>query len=196
MRKRSRARTFAVVVLGSSAVAVAAVVVPLAVQAITSPQRVANQIVDVHANLDDGNYEAVHDSLCAARRAEVTVEDIERTHGEVISPFLVRPSWGGTPNYMDDPADTDPTLTTVTKWSQAQRVTGPGREFVYEDWYITLVLEDRSWKLCSFELADTYPLVDDYETVCTDATDSMIKGCPGWVPLDARRGRITRPTRP
>lgn len=192
VRKRSRA--LAVVVVGLAGVAISAVAVTFGLQAYNSPQQVGNQIVDIHANLDDGNYEAVHASLCAARRAEVTADDIERTQGEVISAFLVRPSWGGTPDDVYDPADTDPALATVTKWYRAQRVTGPGREFVYEDWYITLVLEDRSWKLCRFELADTYPLVDDYETVCADYTDDTIKGCPSWVPLDARRGRITPPS--
>jgi hypothetical protein len=108
----------------------------------------------------------------------VSLAEFERTSGEAVSPIFTRRGWGGLDG-TQQPADEktlDPAVTEATRVFRVQRKTGPGGlDFVYEEWKISLVREDDKWRLCGFEMLESYPLVQDHESRCPNST---VKGCP------------------
>jgi hypothetical protein len=144
-----------------------------------SPESASNAVIDVaHRGLSANDLPHAYSRLCAAQRAAVSESEFVRTSGEAVSPIFTRRSWGGQSD-KEQPPDVktlDSSVTEATRVYQVQKPTGPtGLDFVFEEWKITLVREDGKWRLCGFELLESYPLVQDYQTRCANTT---IKGCP------------------
>ena len=144
-----------------------------------SPESASNAVIDVaHYGLDSNDLSSAYKRLCAAQQAAVAPAEFERTSGAAVSPIFTRRGWSGRES-KEDPPDLktlDRDVTRATRVYQVQRKTGPtGLDFLFEEWRIDLVREDGRWRLCAFELLDTYPLVQNYESRCPNAN---IKGCP------------------
>jgi hypothetical protein len=143
------------------------------------PESASNAVIDAAATgLGSNDLPHAYARLCAAQQARVPLDEFKRTGGEAVSPALTRRGWSGQDGTQDPPdvETLDSSVTHATRVYRVQRKTGPtGLDFVYEEWKISLVREDGKWKLCGFEMVDSYPLVQDYQTKCATTT---IKGCP------------------
>lgn len=144
-----------------------------------SPESASNAVIDAGVDgLDRNDLAHAYERLCATQQAAVSLDEFERTSGAAVSPIFTRRGWDGRDD-REDPPDVrtlDAEVMNATRVYRVQRKTGPsGLDFMYEDWRIDLVREDGKWRLCAFELLDTYPLVQDYESRCPNAN---IKGCP------------------
>jgi len=166
---------------GAVSIATVALVLGLAVSGCSGgpPESASNAIIDAATTgLDSDDLPHSYARLCAAQQVKVPQDEFVRTGGEAVSPIFTRRGWSGQDD-KEDPPDVktlDTSVTQATRVYQVQKKTGPtGLDFVYEEWKISLVREDGKWKLCGFEMLESYPLVEDYETRCATTT---IKGCP------------------
>lgn len=145
-----------------------------------SPESASNAVIHAATpGLDSNELPHAYERLCAAQQAKASQDEFVRTKGEAVSPIFTRRGWNLRDD-REDPPDVntlDSSVRQATRVLRVQKKTGPtGLDFVYEEWKISLVREDGNWKLCGFEMVDTYPLVPGYQTNCPMGT--TIKGCP------------------